>query len=232
MNYAEELHQIGLLREAGHFDAVHTRVKQVREKAQQDNAKDVLVALGQEDASAFKHEFWQTQNSEFLNQAWRSLEEISELVSDSTRATYCFWRGEILLLQQKFPIAVQAFQTAVESLAEDAWHRGDFQYHLGLAQYLAGQKQQGLANVYQGIEEIQRRQGDIPEYIYKVWLSGGYLRLAQLLKLEKRPKEAQQYWNLARDIIVTDERLVLRMGHLGKVRQFLQQRDPQISNVL
>lgn len=232
MNYAEELHQIGLLREAGKFAEAQAAIHTLRAIAQEEEQVDILVALAQEEASVFKHLYWQTQQGKYLENAWNSLESVTQYVTDSTRAAFAFWQGEIMLLQQKFTIAVEAFQTALDSLSPSDWHTGDFLYHLGQAQYLTGQKQQGLENVYQGITDIQKRHADIPEYMYKVWLSGGYLRLAQLLKLEKRESEAQEAWELARDCIEADDRLILRRGHLSKVRQFLDQRDPQISDLL
>ncbi|MCL5666766.1 MAG: hypothetical protein M1383_03280 [Patescibacteria group bacterium] len=57
----------------------------------------------------------------------------------------------------------------------------------------------------------------VDPFLAKVWLSGGYLKLAVLLKNDER-EEAEKFLELAKGIIASDKRLVLRRKQLAALR--------------
>jgi hypothetical protein len=69
-----------------------------------------------------------------------------------------------------------------------------------------------------GVEEIKRNMGEVDEFLGHVWLSGGYMRLAECL-VEADKEKARKYWLRAKEIADQDDRLVIRrrqIKELGK----------------
>jgi len=81
--------------------------------------------------------------------------------------------------------------------------------------YKNGEKE-ALGDILAAISELEAT--NEPKFNKDVWMSGGYMRLAELLKDEDLAK-AQEYLQKAKEIIDANPELVLRKGQWEKLAQ-------------
>jgi len=76
-----------------------------------------------------------------------------------------------------------------------------------------GKKEEGMNMILQGVSLIKERSSQIDSFLFNVWVSGAYLRAAKLLKTNNS-EESQSFLNQAKEIIDSDNRLVIRKQQL------------------
>lgn len=126
-----------------------------------------------------------------------------------------FFKGKAHLMLKNYPQAVQEFSQALRLYPTDSPQKGDWIAHLGEALYRSGQQEEGIAQLLQGIDQIQKHATTIESFQLNVWLSGAYLRLANLT-------QDPAYLAKAEQIISSDPRLVIRKAQLEKLKTHLQ----------
>lgn len=139
---------------------------------------------------------------------------------------FCLFRfGEIAMLSGDYPLAIDFYTQTLASYSHDDAQRGDFQYHLGESQYRNGETMTGFNTIMQGIRMIEKHEKTTDSFFWHVWLSGGYLRLAELLWKDD-PKQAHEYLAQAADIIEHDDRLVIRKRQLEELKDKIAKAKP------
>ena len=126
-----------------------------------------------------------------------------------------FVNGKAQMLFANYKQAVSFFDKALAklSLVKKA-QRGEWLTNLGKAKYLKGEKEKGLNMIFKGIHQLKKHSGDIDGYTFNIWLSGAYLRLAEILK-QDRPTESANYLKQARTIIQPDAKQIIRKKQLA-----------------
>lgn len=89
----------------------------------------------------------------------------------------------------------------------------DFKNHLYVCQYKSGDKTV-LEKAEQALQDLKEAEEE--SYNKNVWLSGGHMRIAEMLR-EDNPEKAHEHLQKAKEIIDSDERLTLRKGQWEKL---------------
>jgi len=162
----------------------------------------------------YKHLFLLTDDFAFLTLAYHSAKsalEIAKHYKITAKIHRCYFRlGEVEMLKNDFLKAEKYYLKAFEKYPREEAEKGDFQYHLGEAQYRAGKKELGLKNLLSGLKLIEKYQSSTDSFVYHVWLSGCLMRLADLTKDKK-------YLTKAQEIIDSDPRLIIRRRQITKL---------------
>ncbi len=115
--------------------------------------------------------------------------------------------------------AKEMYQKAVRSMTQFPHPEHDrpavlvlMKLRLALCELVLGD-QTAVTNIESFLAELAADTGVDADYNCKVWISGGYLRLAEHFK-NKDLKLAQEYLQQAQEIIENDERLLLRRQQL------------------
>lgn len=125
-----------------------------------------------------------------------------------------FLNGTSALLLNDYNSAEKEFSKAVELYPTEHAEKGDWIAHLGDAMYRNGKKEEGQKTILRGVEIIKDRASQIDSFLFNVWVSGAYLRLAKLLKTDN-PEESQCFLARSKAIIDSDDRLVIRKQQLN-----------------
>lgn len=187
---------------------------------------DLLINVLLEKAIAYKHLFQQHNRALWYallaEQAVRTATAFAEklMPTPEQQALLALQLGEVLSLQSRFPEAVEAYQTAVDTLPEDHFYQGNQKAHLALALAATGQAEQGLALLETALQALQQL-SQTDAYTQAVWLSGAYLKQALILTSLDRREEAQQALQKAQKII-EDHHLSLRHEQLLSVQQVIE----------
>ncbi len=97
-----------------------------------------------------------------------------------------FTLGEMEMLEEDFEKAVGDYKLALEHYLGSLAERGNYTYHLGEALYRKGDKEKGVRVMLKGVEEIKRGVDKVDSFLVNVWLSGGYMRLADCLAEDEK----------------------------------------------
>ena len=125
----------------------------------------------------------------------------------------CYFRmGEMEMATGNGAEAEKYFQKVVEKQDKDEPVWGDYIYHLGTIMCELGKKEEGLKKMRQGMEHINKFEGKMDDYVFKVWKSGVLMKIAKAD--EKRRKK---YMKTARKIVYGDERLIIRRKQYEKL---------------
>lgn len=166
---------------------------------------------------SWKHLFYKTQDpvyAIFVKKDAEAMLEIAKTQSLLDRLYLIhFLNATSAMLFHDYALAEKEYNQALELYPDDNAEKGDWTAHLGEAIYRNGKKDAGHRMILQGIERIQRHASEIDSFLYNVWVSGAYLRLAKLLKNDN-PQESQVYLEKAKKIIEPDPRLVIRKQQL------------------
>jgi tetratricopeptide (TPR) repeat protein len=129
-------------------------------------------------------------------------------------------------LKGELPQAIELFEQALGWMkkAPPEQHNRpavltDFSLKLALAKFAAGD-QQSLGTALTAIAELEADTGLDSDYNTKVWVSGGYLKLATILARQDKEK-ALTFLDKAKNIIDSDERLKVRKEDLQRVATLL-----------
>ena len=121
-----------------------------------------------------------------------------------------FMNAKAAMVFGEYQMAVEFFNKAIEKLSpKKNAQRGDWQTNLGNALYFSGQKEQGLQTMLNGIEQIKKYANEVDEYTLKIWLSGAYLRLAEVSQ-QYNPDQSKNYLEMAQNLIGNDPKFVVR----------------------
>lgn len=126
----------------------------------------------------------------------------------------------------EFSVAVENYKKALENLKNNPpeAHQtegrtammADFKVHLSVCEYKAGDES-ALKRVDAALAELEQGT-EIADYNKHVWLSGGHMKIAEILR-EDNPEKAKEHLQKAKEIIDTDERLTLRKQQWEKLSQ-------------
>lgn len=121
--------------------------------------------------------------------------------------------------------ALENFKQAVENITKnppDSNNRpgvvADFKIHLAVSEYKNGDRS-ALDRALAAIADLKASDED--SYNKNVWLSGGFMHLAEVLKTDDSSK-TKEYLQEAKKIIDSDERLKIRLQQWEKLAQKLQ----------
>jgi len=182
---------------------------------QEKNYSGLVEALGGR-CLTYKHLFLLTNDFSFRNLAYHfalSSLEIAKHFKISQKIHRCYFRlGEMEMLGNNFLKAQNFYLKAFAKYPKEEAEKGDFQYHLGEAQFRAGKKNEGLKNLLDGLKLIEKYESTTDSFVYRVWRSGCLMRLAEFTKDKK-------YFIKAQKIIDSDPRLVIRRRQIATLRK-------------
>lgn len=175
-----------------------------------------------------RHLFEQTDDKKYLilgKHAAQSSVELAESGGDkSALALPYFNLAKSQETLGQFQEAVENYKKALGNAMSNppAAHKieqrpaiiADMKVHLATSEYKAGDKS-ALERAKQALAELEAHP-DIEDYNQHVWVSGGYMRLAEILK-EDNPTEAKECLQKAKVIIDADPRLKLRLKQWEKL---------------
>lgn len=209
--------QADALRESGHsleaIDAYNHAIVELQ--ANHDYVSLIGSLTGR--LLCWKHLFYQTEDKVYALFVKNEAQAISDIMSeyalvDSLHLSHFLLATSALLLDDTLT-AEQQFRKAVELYPTDHAERGDWTAHLGHAMYCNGQKDAGKEMILQGVQMIETHADQIDSFLFNVWVSGAYLRLAKLLQPDNLA-DSLFYLAKAKAIIDGDDRLVIRKQQL------------------
>lgn len=171
---------------------------------------------------SWKHLFYKTEDKIYAIFVKKEAEAMFEIANEHNLLDRLylihFLNGTSASLLKDYSVAEKEFTKAVELYPSDNAEKGDWTAHLGEAMYRNGRKEEGEKLILQGVKKIEQNASQINSFTFNVWVSGAYLRLAKLLKLDNK-EESQYFLNKAKRIINSDERLVVRKQQLESFMQ-------------
>lgn len=166
---------------------------------------------------SWKHLFYKTQDKIYAIFVKKEAETIMDFAKAYNLMDrlylFHFLNGTAASLLNEYDLAEKEFGQAILLYPFEHAQKGDWIAHQGEAMYQNGKKEEGQERILEGVALIQTRSSDIDSFEYNVWVSGAYLRLAKLLKVDN-PKTSQEFYNMAKEIIDKDDRLVIRKQQL------------------
>lgn len=168
----------------------------------------------------FKHLYFLTKDTAFATIAQKEAEaslEVAQSNNIAEKLSSCYFRlGEIAMIFEDFPKAIEWYQKALDSYQGSLSEKGDYRYHLGEAQYRSGKKEQGKNTIMQGLNEIQEGASEVNPFLAHVWESGLHMKLADLLRVDE-PEQAREHLDTARQIADSDPKLIIRRRQIEEL---------------
>lgn len=166
---------------------------------------------------SWKHLFYKTENKTYAIFVKTEAEQMLEIAREHNLLDRLylihFLKATAATLLKDHLCAEKEFQKAVELYSSEHPEKGDWIAHLGDAMYRNGKKEEGKNMILQGVSLIKKGSSQIDSFLFNVWVSGAYLRLAKLLKTDNL-EESQSFLHQAQEIIDADHRLVIRKQQL------------------
>lgn len=166
---------------------------------------------------SWKHLFYKTEDKIYAIFVKKEAEEMLEIAKTYNLMDRIylihFLNGTSAILLKDYSTAEKEFEQAVQLYPTENAEKGDWIAHLGDAMYRNGKKEEGKKMILNGVDIIKERSSQIDSFLFNVWVSGAYLRLAKLLKTDN-PEESQLFLKQAKAIIDSDDRLVIRKQQL------------------
>ncbi|PJD93713.1 MAG: hypothetical protein CK425_12550 [Parachlamydia sp.] len=167
---------------------------------------------------SWKHLFYKTEDKIYAIFVRKEAEAMLEIAKehqlfDKFHLIH-FLYGTSAMLLKDYPTAEEEFGQAVKFYPYNNAEKGDWIGHLGEATYKNDKKEEGKKLILQGVQIIEENSSQLDSFLFNVWVSGAYLRLAKLLELDNI-EESHFYLNQAKQIIDSDERLVIRKQQLA-----------------
>src|SRR3989338_1240500 len=218
---AKEHHrQAEVLRESDrHLEALKELDQAVVLYQEDKDYQGICEAL-QSRVLTFKHLYFLSKDTAFAIIAQKEAEaslEVAQQHSVGNKLGSCYFRlGEIAMIFDNFPQAIDWYQKALEDYQGSLSEKGDYRYHLGEALYKNGQKEEGKKTILAGLDEIQRGAPEVDPFLVHVWESGLHMKLADLLR-DDEPEEARKHLDEARKIADSDQRLIIRRRQIEEV---------------
>ena len=199
------------------LDALKLYEEVIYKYQQEKNYSALIEALGGR-CLTYKHLFLLSKDFVFFNLALHSALSSLEIAKNYKiilKIHRCYFRlGEMEMLANNFLKAEKYYLKAFIKYPREEAEKGDFQYHLGEAQFRAGKKDEGLKNLLAGLELIKKYKSSTDSFVYNVWHSGCLMRLAELTKNKKYLLEAQK-------IIDSDPRLIIRKRQIKELKKMV-----------
>jgi len=128
----------------------------------------------------------------------------------SEKQSQCYFHlGEVEMLFKNYQKATDYFQKSLDKCPSKDANQGRYFNHLGEAQYLNGNKKNGLKNLQTGLNIIRQFRESTDSFLINVWESGALLKLFYFT-------QNKNYLDEARKIIDSDPRLVIRRRQLDQ----------------
>jgi tetratricopeptide (TPR) repeat protein len=170
----------------------------------------------------WKHYFLITKDNIYSILAQKDAEAMLAISKDKKLkhklSTSYFRLGEASMLFGDNKKAIKNYKKSLEYYRGSLSEKGDYRYHLGEAMFRDGRRKTGKEVMLEGLSEIEKGASEVPEFVINVWRSGCYMRLAELLRKDS-PDEAEKYLSLAKDIVKSDERLIIRKRQLQELSE-------------
>ena len=172
----------------------------------------------------YKHLFLLNDDYVFFNLAKHSAISSLEIAKNynlEQKIYRCLFRlGEMEMLVNNYSEAINYYQKSLELYPQEEAEKGDFQYHLGEAQYKSGDKINGKRNLLDGLALIEKYENSTDSFVFHVWQSGAYKTLAKLLWHDSSD-EAKKYLEIGSSIAQKDDRLIIRRRQFEELKRSL-----------
>jgi tetratricopeptide (TPR) repeat protein len=216
-------------RESGDFLRALEYTDQATLVYQHDNDLLGLSEVQSSRQTTFKHLFRQTGDVIFLTLEKHAALAAVEIAEQSTiteaLAIPYHNLGKYYFEAKEYQKAAEYFKKAVENLEAFPGRHGrpsviaDIKGHQYAAQYHMGDKT-ALNRALAALDELTNAE-EQSTYNKNVWLSGAHLRIAEML-ISDDPVLTKEHLKKAVDIVVNDERLILRKRQLEELTSRLK----------
>lgn len=213
---AELQKQADVLREEGQSLKAIDMYNHVIVRYQEDKNYTNMMAALTGRLLSWKHLFYKTEDKIYAIFVKKEAEAILEIAKEYQLGglhLIHFLNGTSAILLKDYSTAEKEFGQAVELYPIDNAEKGDWMAHLGEAVYRNGKKEEGKKLILQGVQKIEEKSSQLDSFLFNVWVSGAYLRLAKLLKPDNK-EESQFFLSKAKKIIDSDDRLIIRKQQL------------------
>ena len=193
--------------------------------ASQQKNHERVVQCFVDRAIVFRHLYEERADVLFAILARKDAEAILEMVkmwgvSERLHTAY-YLLGQAALLFQEYGEAEKWFFKALRYYKGDPTEKGSWRYHWAKSLYLSGEKKRGLLAFSHALTEIKNNVGKANPFLVHVYLSGAYASFAQVLAKDNS-QDAKKYYELSKEIISSDARLVVRKKQLRELEKFLK----------
>lgn len=174
---------------------------------------------------ALRHLAQKNDDQKFVVVAKGEMEASVEIVRQSgtkeALAIPIYNLGKVYEELKEYDKAVKAYQDAIDHQSRHPADRhnrpavlADMKVHLHYAEYKNGDKS-ARDRMLAAMSELETAEG-ASDYERKVWLSGGHMSLAEMLR-EDDPEVAKEHLSKAKEIIDSDEALKIRRQQWEKL---------------
>lgn len=222
-----ELHGLAeSLREKGEFENALEHTDNATIAYVEDGDVRGLAEVQSSRQLTFGHLYYETGAPEYRilqKHAAMAAVEIAELSGEPEALGIPYFNlGKYYFDANEYRSAEEYFKKAVENLSTVPNSRhgrpsviADVKGHLHVAEYYLGDKS-ALEKSLKALEDLEK--AEEASYEKNVWMSGAHLRIANMIKNDQTDL-AQHHLQKAKEIIDSDERLVLRKKQLDKLEQ-------------
>jgi tetratricopeptide (TPR) repeat protein len=224
MSAQQLLYQTNEQREKGELlDSLQSAEQSLIQSVEENNLSCFAETLAAK-ALTYRHLYEKTQNKSYLIVAKAEMEasvEIARSLENKTAlAIPLFNLAKTYAALGNNESSIKYFKEALEQIEQNppSTHNrpavvADFKIHLATAEAKIGDKS-AIDRIKQSLTDLE--QTDEDSFNKNIWISGTYMTLAYLLK-EENLEEAKQHLQKAKEIIDSDERLVLRREQWEKL---------------
>jgi tetratricopeptide (TPR) repeat protein len=211
------LEQARTQREQGKTELALQTFNTILLQAQKKGQHVVIVEAFTDRAIAFRHMFEETGDVLWGILARKDAEAMLDMVkmwgvSEKLHTAY-YMLGQAALLFKDYASAENYFFKSLRYFKGSPSEKGSWRYHWAKALYMVGEKKRSLFAFSQALNEIKKNADGTDEFLVHVYLSGAYMSFAHVLQKDN-PETAKKYYNLAKEIINSDKRLVVRKKQL------------------
>lgn len=226
---ARDLHaQAEIARERGDFLEALKLTDEATVAYQEEGDKSGFAEIQASRFIALKHLFQKTGDKNYLTLAKHTALSSVEIAEGSSQpealAIPYLNLGEAQAQLEEWQEAADAYTKAIDCFTKNPPPTNNrpavllnIKSHLCQAEYKAGDKS-ALQRAEELILELEKQDED--SYNKNVWLSGAHMRIAEMIHKDNREK-ALEHLQKAKEIIDSDERLVLRKGQWEKLNKIV-----------
>lgn len=211
-------------REAGDSIKALKLTEQAMAAYQNDGDKLGFAELQSERFLSLRHLYEKTGHKGYLilakHAAMASVELAQEAHQPEALAIPFFNLAKAQETLDELEEAVASYRQAVDYLTKSPPKQhdrpgvlADFKIHLATCEYRTGDKS-ALDRALQALTDLEN--SSEPDYNKKVWMSGGHMRLADMLRVDD-PAMAKEHLSKAKEIIDSDEALKIRRQQWEKL---------------
>lgn len=220
--------QAATQRESGDSEAALKMYEQVLALYQSDHNWEGIAQIWLEKAIVFLHLFDQTESKDFLSSALLALREADMVIqehdlSDDLVALWALGSGNALTRKKEWILARKHYLLALEKTSANILGQANIQAHEAFSAAKSGDISalDRLENSISALEQKLTEKSEIDEHTRRTWLSGALLKKAELL-MESSSPAATETLARARDVIVSEPVLSIRLKQLERLEQLVQ----------